>query len=1230
MIHFKKNITRKIFKNKTLNKLYLSFLFFVITVFLFVYLKNSNDIKIIKKKFQNEINKKENLADNVILKIYEQFKYNNNWESINEIIPNEFYNKNGIGIFIYKNDKCFYWSDIAIPVSNIEYSKNIIKLKNGYYRLISKEYGEYRFYAYILIKNKYPYENEFLKNSFFKNYNIPDEVVIENEKTSNSIYSKNGDFLFSIKLNTEVSINENYIYISLTFILISFIYFSLFLYEVYCKINFFNKNQLLKNLFFIFNIIFIRVIQFNYNFPDFLYKSRVFSPYYFATSFYLPSLGDLIINSILILLISYIFFVKTDLSIIKKSGNKYINYIIVLFFNLITILLFYSYIIVNKSVIIDSNVQILFEDFFKLKIETILVIFIFFTLSFSIVLIIYKICLINKIYIDNFKKLIYNSIFSFLLFIIFLKFNINKEFIIYFIFYFLLIDYILLINFKFKINFIKNIALLLFIFSLLISYTILKYSDIKELDKNKLLIQKISAEKDPILEYLFKDIIVNIKSDSVIHNYIKLLYPEEKIKKIINDKYLNGYIEKYNCQITLCKDFQNLIVKPNNFKINCDKYFYDKITNNGFPTQTENFYSMDYGNANKSYIAVLRLLDDKNDTLLRTSLYIELEAKSISKDLGYPELLVDKKLNLVSDLSDFSYAKYVDNNLVKRYGKYLYSNTLNNYYNNKEFFVYEKEGYKHIYYNYNNHIKFILSKKQSGFLNKLSFFSNIFILLFFFTIITCFLSNNFKYISPSVYSYKAKLQISILMIIIISFLIIGIVTYIYITELNNSKNSELLTEKTHSILIELEHKLGDIQYFSDDLSFRVNELLVNLSNVFFTDVNLYDTNGKLIASSRKQIFDEGLISDKMNSKAFYMLKILGKSQFIDKENIGESDYLSSYIPFINNDNKIIAFLNLPYFAKQSDLKKEVSLFLKTYLNIYLFLIIVALIIALFISNYITRPLKLIIENLSKIKLGKKNEKISWKSNDEIGTLISEYNSLIDQLAESAEKLAKSEREYAWREMAKQIAHEIKNPLTPMKLNIQHLQRTWNDKAPDLELKVKRLTNNIIEQIDILSTIANEFYNFAQMPKSDFTRIDISKILNNTVDFFKVSIPFNITITDNIKSDCFVFADKNQLISVFNNLIKNAIQSIGNNIGIISNFLKEESETYLIEIHDNGSGIEDNLKDRIFSPYFTTKTSGTGLGLALVKSIVDGIGGKIWFNSELKEGTTFFIQFNKIG
>ena len=392
-------------------------------------------------------------------------------------------------------------------------------------------------------------------------------------------------------------------------------------------------------------------------------------------------------------------------------------------------------------------------------------------------------------------------------------------------------------------------------------------------------------------------------------------------------------------------------------------------------------------------------------------------------------------------------------------------------------------------------------------------------------------------------------------------------------------------------------------------------------------MNLYSPEGKLIATSRPEIFEEGLSSELMNREAFSNLNYMHNSYFFQKENIGENGYNSAYMPFFNERNQLLAYLNLPYFARQNDLKKEISAFLVAFINVYVFLIIVGIFLALVVSNYISRPLRILASSISQLSYGKNNEKIEWKRRDEIGQLVDEYNRMIDELAISADLLARSERETAWREMARQVAHEIKNPLTPMKLSVQHLEKAWNDHTSDWDERLKRFTETMTEQIESLSAIASEFSDFAKMPVTQPENLDINEILENVKALYQDTSQIRFEFRYDSRVPHTILGDRKQLLRVFTNLINNAIQAIGNNKdGLISIELESSDNKYRLQISDNGRGISAELSDRIFQPNFTTKSGGMGMGLAIVKSIIQGLGGEISFTSGEGSGTTFIIIF----
>jgi nitrogen fixation/metabolism regulation signal transduction histidine kinase len=306
------------------------------------------------------------------------------------------------------------------------------------------------------------------------------------------------------------------------------------------------------------------------------------------------------------------------------------------------------------------------------------------------------------------------------------------------------------------------------------------------------------------------------------------------------------------------------------------------------------------------------------------------------------------------------------------------------------------------------------------------------------------------------------------------------------------------------------------------------------------------------------------------------------------------------------------------------LESQIQQFLVAIINVFMLLLAISVILAIVMSNWVTKPLRFLQTNLSLIQFGKKNQIINYDKNDEIGILIREYNTKLVELEQTADQLAKSERESAWRDMAKQVAHEIKNPLTPMKLSIQQMMRVFEKENPAAKEKVDRLANSLIEQIDGLTRIANEFSNFAKMPSPVLENVELIQTIKNVISIFEqegVSILFdaNVPVLE-------MNADKDQIIRAINNLLQNSIQAFDSNEnGVIKIKLEVQETICKITISDNGKGIPEDRQNKVFVPYFTTKSTGTGIGLSITKQIIENHNGKIYFESKENSGTFFYIE-----
>jgi nitrogen fixation/metabolism regulation signal transduction histidine kinase len=352
------------------------------------------------------------------------------------------------------------------------------------------------------------------------------------------------------------------------------------------------------------------------------------------------------------------------------------------------------------------------------------------------------------------------------------------------------------------------------------------------------------------------------------------------------------------------------------------------------------------------------------------------------------------------------------------------------------------------------------------------------------------------------------------------------------------------------------------------------------------------------------------------------------SEFINpNEAIGTFNYAAAYAPIKNANQQTVAYIGIPFFANNADYERKIGPFVNTLINIYALVFVLIGVLAVFLAKQITEPLSFIQENIKRTKLGQINKPIKWRRQDEIGVLVREYNKMIAELEISANKIARSERESTWREIAKQVAHEIKNPLTPLKLGVQLLERSWREKDPDFEQKFERFNKSFIEQIDSLANIASEFSKFAKMPETKLEKFAILPLIKQSKSLYDGVENVQLQVIDKSTKDCIILADHDQLLRAFGNLFKNAAEAANEaKMCQIQVSIRNDDSQIFVEVHDNGIGIPAELQEKIFSPNFTTKTSGTGLGLAFVKQAVENADGHIQFSSSPKQGTSFYLTF----
>lgn len=473
-------------------------------------------------------------------------------------------------------------------------------------------------------------------------------------------------------------------------------------------------------------------------------------------------------------------------------------------------------------------------------------------------------------------------------------------------------------------------------------------------------------------------------------------------------------------------------------------------------------------------------------------------------------------------------------------------------------------------------------------------------------------------------SLSTRIQSGTIGTILISFILIGVVSISFLQNTALSNKDKSLRDQIESTLTLIRQRAA-FQSKPDTA-----EMLPQIAGIQHNLVARYTPEG-LLAETRTNFFADARILPARLSR--YTLRSLSRpfvylSLPIDSEGL--------QLVLFPLDETTYAFDNHFGGLLQSNdtmqTDETVIRFLRYLMAAYALLLSIAIIMAIFITNSITRPITSIGEKLSQLSL-EENQPLEWHSQDEIGRLVAIYNQMIEQLAEQARQLKKSEREEAWREMAKQVAHEIKNPLTPMKLNVQYLMRARAQQDPgQLDGLLKRISNTLIEQIDSLSRIATEFSNFAKMPKAQLTTFSLNQLLSSIYNLYKDQQHERLSVDLQMpETEALVQADKEQLMRVMTNLIRNGIQAIPEDRqGCIQIKMVSNERTALVSVRDNGSGIPEKLRKKVFVPNFTTKSSGTGLGLAISKNIIDSVNGNIYFETEEGKGTVFYIELPSVG
>ncbi len=1137
-----------------------------------------------------------------------------------------------LNLFVSKEDSLVFWSDYSYALPSLPDSPlvELVNVLNGYVVVVSKAHPSHWYRYAFRINNNYIIENEYLSNELAAPFSASSAFDISTSaKQGKAIYDLNGNYLFSMVWKPIQTIQDK---TAALLFLIQILAFALLLMALF-------KWQIQKkksNLNFALGMVLVLAaysLQWLFIHWGPLGDSRLFDPSIFASGSLLNSLGSFTLHSLMLLFLVFAgvtFFFEQQINSQNLRPTRTLkpwqwislqSLFVLAAFALLLVLRQFSHDLIFHSTLSFNILHISSLSIFSLL--GLLAISLYFLSYFYLFNgIIFLFTLKNQ----TRKWKLWGSLISLLLLALIQYFTSQNDWISLMMFSVLVIFYPRQ-QAQLKLQKLGLVMLFLFTMSLLFTFWLHQYNEIKEHDRRVVLLQNLTVNQDPQAEYYFDEISKKLYTDTLLlaaFNDSLLRY--DSITEYIEQNYFRKYevFDRFDLQSTLCSKEMKLLIQPQNVEFQCDSFFFKNLIDYGSLTSNKNLYRLDFGLGQVNYLGIFRFYGQRNGILEAYNMYVEINSKLKRK--GFTRLLTARGFDPFEKIADYSLAHYQNKERVEQFGDFDYPEKL--YWNfrlGKDLSFYSLNGYNHLVMKKDKENYYLLSKSNPNWLAQISPFGLVLLLMSGVFVIFIGIFNGGYNLKKVLLHFSGRLQLAMISVILMAFALITLITLLYFQKLNYDKNYDRLESLAKSLQIEFEQKINRSDGIQNQSIEYINSLLLKFASVFDTDINLYDIQGKLMATTRKEVFEYPLLSNRMNPEAFQKISKQHLSLYISKENIGKLQYSSAYTPFHDSEGKVVAYLNLPYFAREEVLQSEMSSLIMSLFNVYTLIIVLSILVIMLVSRYVSRPLQLLRKNLQMVGEGNTQSKISWKGIEEIEMLVQEYNHMIDALEASAQKLAQSERESAWREMAKQVAHEIKNPLTPMKLTVQYLMLNMQRQENPDPKQLANLAQTLLEQIDALTEIANSFSDFAQFSSANKGMEDLLQIIKAATNLYENDPNVHIQLICQ-ESEIKVLLDKNQWIRLFNNLIKNSTQAVDTpTIAHISIKVWIQSGWINIDISDNGCGMSAELLPLIFEPKFTTKKSGAGLGLAIVKSIVNESGGSIGCISHVGKGSTFSIQ-----
>lgn len=1159
-------------------------------------------------------------------------------------------NRSNYELYYYVSNHLEAWCGSELPEHSSSYfysQPKVFETDHGFYLKVSQSCANDSSFVYALfkIRSKYPFDNDYLENHWNFDFDISSntQILLNGEADSSAchLYDLSGNYLFSV-LPTNIAHLDSLSVLSVVETLLIVVWLIALFYFIYVstiQIRL-GRGSILSVLsaFSMSSLMYLWALKLTI--PKYAQNTSLFSSQLFAYDWWIPSLGYLILMSALIFMLSILcvkcfrlHHLSQTIGALKESGRMFAVLSLVLLGlflicnNIFTLLVHHS----SDLLLYVESIDVSLGAVAKLFVITLL------WLSYIVMLdgvyspmaskINVKILILTLLALSLFITIpldIFIPEYGHLLTLGFVATNI--------------VYYRLKRKRQHGIHF-SYFVWFMFVSALFIICRIWILNAEKERNNRELLMAnlmfELMREDDPIAEHLLSEMEQDLRSDdtlrSLMFSYGTKAASEQDMYTYLRDKYFDGYFTRYDLQVIPCHGEQSTIELTQNGQIhNCYQYFRNMVDAFGIRiNKRSDFYCLSDNDGRPSYFGILRFPNRYSNEQYR--LFIELNKITNSQEVGYLELLTNNRDRLdTKQLKGYSYAKYYDDCLSNSFGSYPYPRKfrLPPFANDStEEYSFVWDDYSHYICKVQDHQYVALSYPQLTVSNMFGNYSFIFLYMLLSSTIIFYLlrrQTNIIYVNMTIHE---RMQNILILLSLMMFVLFCLITIYQAFQRNERKSCDHMTIALNGMNTAISSVLQLSNYADADepMSNELDNLMQRLAGQYNNDAHLYGTDGRLIGTSRRELFLYNLASNLMNGNALSALRYEGRDEHFQQERMGTMYYYSIYSSVIDEDGKLLAYLNIPYFQDLKSQKREMVSTLMPMTNLYMLIIIMSIFASYFLASIISKPLLRIKGSLGRINLEKRNEKLNYPHKDEIGQLVDEYNRMIDELEHSALKLAATERESTWRNMARQIAHEIKNPLTPMKLSVQYLLKSWDEGREDFDSFIHKVGKTLVDQIDQLSHVATQFSSLAKTPNGEAEIVDVVSKLETCVYLFQREPDVEISLKKGVdKANTLINPD--QLTSVFNNLVKNAQQAKKADMEVItiSARIATEHDKIIVEVKDNGKGIPDDIQDNIFKPNFTTKSTGMGLGLAIVNKIILDAKGSISFTSKVGEGTTFTI------